>query len=116
MLCSENEVVISDNERSVATGSKCGFLYALNTVTPERALYTTHKGWRACLGPSSPIGILQMFSNNVAETLQINSKFVLNVCEVFPLPSETRPEIPKSSDFRVAKILELVHSEVCGPI
>lgn len=79
---SENQVVISDRNKSVAAGSQRGSLYVLNMVMPERALYANLETWHARLGHSSPKGILQMSSNNVARNLEIGNKTLPNVCEV----------------------------------
>lgn len=66
---SEDQVDISDIAKGIAAGLKRGFMYVLNIVMPEHALYASLKTWLARHGHLPPKENLQMSSDNVAENL-----------------------------------------------
>lgn len=74
MLFSKNQVVKSDRNKNVAAGSRCGFLYVLNVITSEHALYASLKTLHARLCRSSLEKILKMFSNSIAKIIESLAK------------------------------------------
>lgn len=103
----------------VATGSisESG-LYILDVVpnseSSEISLSATLSVWHQRLGHVSQNAIKSMAKNNVVNGLQLTSNLVLP-CSGCILGKSHRSTIPKVSQSRSSRLLELIHSDLMGP-
>lgn len=57
-----------------------------------------------------------MASTGVVHGLKFKSDQVLTKCEICILEKQTRTPFPKSEGDRTKDLLEIIHSDVCGPM
>lgn len=106
----------------VATGSMTGTLYKLDTVKPtstrsNTALLAHINLWHERLAHINNDTIQSMRSNNSVTGLSIDtSKNSSNPCHGCIYGKAHRTIIPKSSSSRTSRTLELIHSDVSGPV
>jgi GAG-pre-integrase domain len=73
--------------------------------------------WHARFGHAKKCGIANMWINNVVDGLSCNeTKMQTEICESCVYGKSHRLPFPKKSLSRANGILDLVHSDVCGPM
>ena len=102
----------------LATATMKGNLYELDTPTSERALVSqAMEIWHRSLEHIQPSAIMEMVKSKNVRGLNIdhtgNNELTCTGCI---LGKSHRTAIPKQSNNRASKLLELVHSDVNGPI
>ena len=118
----QKRVMISKNGRIVATGSLSkANLYVLDTtptnIHPEKALTVSLQTWHHRLAHVNPAGIKQMIDQNVVKGAKISpGTFDVKTCTGCVLGKGHRDSFPKSSESRSSRVLELVHSDIVGPL
>eukprot|EP00171_Calliarthron_tuberculosum_P001057 IDg1057t1 len=104
----------------LATGSMVKGLYTLDTLLEnacvDTALVASLNLWHQRLGHVSPSGIKSMADNEVVHGIELCNSQNNDACIGCILGKGTRAPIPKSSSTKTKKVLELVHSDVMGPL
>lgn len=117
-LFKSGRAFISSQTRLLATATLQGNLYRLDTSNVKTALVSAQMNvWHKRLGHLSPTTISEMNTRNVVRGLHLakeNSN--LTHCEGCELGKAHRTTIPKVSHSKSKKLLELVHSDVNGPM
>ena len=115
-------VKITRKGKTIATGSmsKSG-LYVLDkspkTVQRDRALAASLKIWHHRLAHVNPAGIEQMIKKNVVKGAKLlPGTFDAKICHGCVLGKGHRDSFPKHSMSRTNRVLEIVHSDVVGPL
>lgn len=108
---------IMKGSQLLADGKLQNGLYELNT--PECALMATEDTacihvWHNRLGHRDPNAIKLL--EHQADNFQIKPCQVKQVCECCIASKMTRKPLPKKSEHKSSEILELVHTDICGPM
>lgn len=112
--------VIKDNKgATIAVASKSQNLYQLDAVrTPNQAHLANQAGnvnlWHRRLGHLSIDGIKEL-AKGMVEGIDPGAKFELGFCEACVHGKQHRAPFPNSTS-RATKILEIIHTDVCGPM
>ena len=72
--------------------------------------------WHARLAHVSVDGIKQMVSKGAVKGINVNVNQDIGLCESCVYGKSTRAPIPKQGGERSKDILDLVHSDICGPM
>ena len=111
---------ISKNGRVLAQGFRNGGLYALHTVVSDQprnvAAIANLELWHARLGHVHTEGIKRMVNKCVVDGISFKDSSIPQVCDACVKGKIHCHPIPKHSDTRSAALLDLVHSDVCGPL
>jgi len=111
---------ISNGAKLLATATMRGNLYELDTYpsSSETALIgNSIQLWHHRLAHIQPSSIIRMSKSKAVQGLEIcNSGDDLSKCSGCVLGKGHRAPIPKKSHTRAEKLLELVHSDVNGPL
>ena len=103
-----------------ATGTRTKNLYVLDVapeyVPSEVACVANLQLWHERLAHVHPKSIVKMVNHGVVSGVTISDKQCADNCEGCIYGKSTRTVIPKKSDTRAEAILDLVHSDVSGPV
>ncbi|KAK2578839.1 hypothetical protein KPH14_012194 [Odynerus spinipes] len=112
--------IIKDNE-IIATADSIGNLYKLRVN--HKALITIDKHnkkcihtWHRKLGHRDPEAIMQLCKMELAYNINIEPCNIKETCKTCIKGKMARKTFPKKSERRTKEILELIHSDVCGPM
>ncbi len=111
--------LISSGSRLLATATMLGNLYQLDVPRSEfKALLSTSLPiWHRRLAHVQPDVIKDMSKSNGVHGIQLSDSTTnSNVCTGCVYGKAHRTAIPKKSETRATKLLQLVHSDVNGPI
>ena len=72
--------------------------------------------WHNRFGHRDPNAIRILEKNKIAEGIDIKPCDVFGVCECCIKAKMSRKSVPKKSESRASEILELIHTDVCGPM
>ena len=108
-------------ERKFVFGHKEGKLYKVNTASQSCNFSASSDGnsltlWHLRLGHLNNQDVKKLSNENMVKGLKVNSKDAPADCEGCLLGKQTRLPFPKKSSGKKAQILDLVHSDVCGPM
>lgn len=112
-------VSITKNGKLCATGTLSGNLYILDTYRaydPLVACIADINRWHERLGHVFHEGIKVMSTRNAVTGLQISDSAVTSTCSSCVAGKLTRSKIPKSASTSDHNVLDIVHSDVCGPM
>lgn len=119
-LFESGRVFIQSRDVLLATGTLQGNLYRLDTLQPEpnsAFLSVEMETWHRRLAHLSPATISEMAARNLVHGLNLKKGSPnLGHCEGCILGKGHRSPIPKVSSSKSTKLLQLVHSDVNGPI
>ena len=110
---------ISVRSKLLATATTTGNLYKLDVYAPsEKALVAARtETWHRRLAHIQPAAILEMAKSDAVKGLKIkDSNETPKTCTGCLTGKAHRLSIPKQSSSRTSQLLELVHSDVNGPI
>lgn len=114
-----NGVSVKNNDREILYGAKDGKMFSLHTTSQmsatEFACVASLNLWHKRLGHAFPDGTLRMSRHNVVEGLQVSSK-QMSTCDACTMGKLTRTDIPKTSTSRHYDTLDVVYTDVCGPM
>ena len=120
ILFESGKAFVRSNNVLLATGTLQGNLYRLDSriSKPINAFISVEmEVWHRRLAHLNPITIAEMSSKNVVQGLNLSTeKPKLNTCKGCIMGKAHRSQIPKSSSNKSTRLLELVHSDVNGPI
>lgn len=105
--------------RLMATGSIVNNLYAINVdnlhPSPDKALVANLDLWHQRLAHVNASGIKSMADRDVVKGIKLNSNAEHN-CNVCNLSKSHRTPFRHKSSSRTRNVLEIVHSNVTGPL
>ena len=129
------EIIFSESGQNATKGTKkknC-YLSEFGKTTPKSqsnfwSFFEAHTGscyisssssqedssvWHACLGhlPYSTMQKLNQFVRGVSSLSSTDA-----VCEACQQGKQHRDAFPNEAEFRAKKVLELIHTDLCGPI
>ena len=110
---------ISNGPKLLATATMTGNLYKLDIHrdSDTALLASTAELWHLCLAHIQPLTILEMAKSKTVQGLEISSSNKNDkTCSSCILGKAHRIPIPKQSQSRSTQLLELVHSDVNGPL
>lgn len=111
--------IYDNNNKQVATADEINGLYKLrkpNKVCTLKNESNCIHYWHRVLGHRDPAAIKQMISTGMINGIKIADCGVKLQCEVCLKAKLTRLPFPKQSESKTAHVLDLVHSDVCGPM
>ena len=117
----KNSCTIEKDGKIVAEGEVRDGLYCLKTITEtacahkETAFVADMNLWHERLAHVHVEGIRNMVRSGVVEGVKIKPTNHLKKCKGCVYGKASRAPIPKSSGVRSKSILDLVHTDVCGP-
>lgn len=85
---------------------------AIKSTDHERCIHQ----WHRIFGHRDPIAIREMFKNNLIVGAKLVECSCQSMCEVCLKAKSTCLPFPKESMNRSKKALELIHTDVCGPM
>lgn len=115
----KEDCFIKLNSNIIAIGSAKDHLYELNTInfankiTEENNCIHT---WHRKLGHRDIKAIQQLINFDLADGIQIKNCNEQITCECCIQGKMTRKSLPKESHSRANAVLDLVHTDLCGPI
>lgn len=117
----DNQCTITKDGYTVANATEESGLYELNTTQKAlRAAELSHADcihyWHNRLGHRDPNAIRTLEKRNAALNFHIKPCDVSQVCECCIKAKMSRKSIPKKSESRAAEVLDLIHTDVCGPM
>ena len=108
---------INSNGQHIASGTRVNRMYQLNLRT-ESACYTNGKDdlklWHQRLGHVNETSLKDMVKNKLVKGIKFSDN-KLGLCEPCIESKSNRYPFPQSK-IKTKKVLELVHSDVCGPM
>lgn len=112
---------INKENKVVAIADLCGNLYKLRTchealIVKEKHNNLSLHAWHKKLGHRSIESIKKLITEEHATGVNIKYCGIENTCEVCLQGKMTRKPFPKKSYNNTKEILELIHSDVCGPM
>lgn len=117
----EKECNIMKNEVIVAVADLTGSLYKFRS--DDKAMMVTCKHsencqhtWHRKLGHRDPEAIRQMEAKDVVKGMKVIDCGIRGACETCIKGKMTRQSFPKRSFSKTKEILDLVHTDVCGPM
>lgn len=116
-----NKCFIQNGRETLATGRIKEHLYCLDIAAQQAKLSAQkhadciHK-WHRRLGHRHPDCIKEMQRRDLARDLTVSDCSEMMKCQCCIKAKATRMTIPKKSESRASRPLDLVHSDVCGPM
>ena len=118
-LFESGRAYVHSEDELLATATLEGNLYRLDTSPEQRktALVSVDLDtWHKRLAHINPTTITEMSRNNIVRGLALNRNTASTHCEGCSLGKAHRSPIPRSSSTKSKNLLELVHSDVNGPL
>ena len=106
-----------------ATAKKCGKLYVLDLAEETYIAYTENvhninclHTWHRRLGHRDIVALGKLEKRTLADGISIKDCGIKEVCECCLKGKQSRKPFPKESKRKTKGILELVHTDLCGPM
>lgn len=127
VIFKENSVFINKNSKLLAKGSKINNLYVIKFKLEPYKNYANFceqnsniKLWHSRLGHLSCQNVLKLAKNNMVEGVNISMNnlkgYNSEICSICAQTKITRLPFTKVSGKVTKRPLEVVHSDICGPI
>ena len=118
--------IINKNSKIIAAATKIGDLYFLNCINDDTA-YTVQNNkfdsrskmvtlWHRRFGHLGENNLKNLLKNNLVTGLDFDIHDNLDFCEPCVQGKQHKTAFPKSEAKRATKLLELIHTDVCGKI
>ena len=112
---------VLNGKQPLVAGTLRGGLYRLNTqiphLSPKALISKSLKKWHETLAHVNPYVIKQMKDSGLINSSEISNKEVEQfTCEGCIYGKGHRAPIPKKSESKSKQILELIHSDISGPM
>ena len=116
-----DQCTIQDGERVIATAKAGKHLYELDVVEQETKLCThKHKNcihlWHRRLGHRHPDSIQELARRDLTKGFKLTGCPNTLRCECCIKAKATRVTPPKASESRATRPIDLIHTDVCGPM
>lgn len=117
----KNKAEIREEGKVLYTANRIGNLYYLQDCLDIAGAANTEVSnkldeWHFKMGHLNERDLKHMARNNLVQGMQIGDAEKLSPCEICLSEKQTRKSFPKSSGERTKDVLEIVHSDVCGPM
>jgi transposase InsO family protein len=111
---------IRNHYKTVATGSRCGGLYKLDVCADSHlalasTITTTEQLWHQRYGHINHHDLILLQKNSMVEGLPVIKNVHLE-CSACALGKQHRDAFPVHQEKRHTDLLELIHTDVCGPM
>ena len=118
---SKDSVILNKNGKSAEIGHKHGKLYKLNLEPEHRCCLGVVKEstslWHQRFGHLNDTDLMMLKSKDLVNGLNLQgSGKEVGVCEGCVMGKSKRFSFPKQSESKTTKPLQLIHSDVCGPM
>ncbi len=117
------EILSKDEKCVFGRAKRCGqnvYEYAGHPVGPERADLAESESdlqlWHRRLGHVNAEALMKMSREGLVNGLNLKAGSKLEFCSGCALGKQTRQSFPKNEATRAKQLLEIVHSDVCGPM
>lgn len=116
-----NHMMIFKNDEEIAVGDSSSQMYKLRTpeyafaVMPQHPENCIHK-WHDRFAHRDPKAIRALCNHNLATGIQIEDCPIKQICENCVKGKITRQPFPKLSATTTEGPLELIHTDLCGPM
>lgn len=114
--------IVSEAGKTVALGEIYGSLFILKTVEFARLSNEAHHGkncqhvWHRRFGHRDPAVLDRLKHGGIVEGFQVQDCGLRQVCETCLEGKLPRCPFPNVSNSRASRILDLIHTDVCGPM
>ena len=120
LIFKNDRCFIRKNNKLILVGHKCSHLYKINVVQSAKLSYVGSSSdlntWHRRMGHRSIGDVKRLFSENLVDGIKITQQNFVEDCEICLKGKQARLPFPKKSMLRSKKILDLVHTDLCGPI
>ena len=114
---SNNSCRICCSDKVIAVATKLGELYSLETaLSVGTANYSTANLWHKRFCHLNEQSLKKIFSHGIVDGINCDKFNDLSFCESCVQGKNHRLPFPKKTERRSTKILEVIHSDVCGKI
>lgn len=112
---------ILEDKKIIVTAESEGNLYKLKTEHKVLSSMKTHSdkcihAWHKKLGHRDPEAIRKLIKENMAYGIALEDCGIKEVCEDCIQGKMSKKPFPKVSNRQTESILDIVHSDVCGPM
>ena len=116
---------LSFDGHTIASAHRVGGLYQLNLYTDKEQLLMVEQGrhnedcqhmWHRRLGHRDPDVLGEIERKNLASGMKVRKCSILQTCECCVEGKMARPAFPTTAEKRSVDILDIVHSDVAGPM
>ncbi|CAB3248333.1 unnamed protein product [Arctia plantaginis] len=117
----KNDAIVIDNNNKIhMRADRVGNLYYVrmsqNSVNNFEAVKRSIDIWHQRLGHLSESDLKAMAKSSLVHGLTFKSDEKLSECKICISEKQTCTPFPKKSEDRTSELLEIVHSDVCGPM
>jgi len=117
----EKKCRIMHKDKVIAVGNLNGNLYRLKCANKALVVANKHNEdcqhqWHRRLGHRDIEAIKQMASTRMIEGVNLKDCGIREVCDTCLKGKMTRKPFPKKSTYQSERILDLIHTDVCGPM
>lgn len=106
------QVAFADDSSGLYKLRQPNKVYAVTNEHKENCIHNLHR----VFGHRDPEAIKDMCSKNMVDGIKIDDCGIKQQCEVCLKAKLTRLPFPKQSLSKSSKVLDLVHTDVCGPM
>ena len=116
------ECTLIMNDRTYSFGHKFGKLWRLNNTAScffgcaNSDNVNSLASWHVRFGHLNTNDIKKLHDENLVDGMTLSTKDVTNLCEGCALGKHSRDPFPKKSKSKSTELLELIHTDVCGPL
>ena len=117
----ENSCIFYVNNKQYTVGHRHGKLFKLNCVPVETCCFGSTASvslstWHQRYGHFGYENVKLLNDRNLVDGMKLNSNSDVKNCEGCILGKQKRLPFPKISMYQSTKPLDLIHSDVCGPL
>ena len=117
----ESAIILNENDIPITVGKVQDDLYAINTqmVIPQVNLAKSENmltRWHKRMGHLGHTNVLNLSKNNIAKGISMNQNTIIEPCDACMEGKSSRQRFKGHTEKRSSNILELIHTDVCGPI
>lgn len=116
-----NQMSISKDNREIAVGTSVSHMYRLKTPEYAFAVLPHHPSncihfWHRRFAHRDPKAIRQLMNKNLTKGMTIEDCTIKQVCESCVKGKQCRKPFPLKSETSSTGPLELMHTDICGPM
>ena len=121
VIMKKESCLLEMNGKSVEIGSKCGKLYKLNSTPIQQSCLLGVRGkplslWHLRYGHLNVADVKLLHDKKLVSGMHLSSVDEVTGCHGCALGKSKRSPFPKKSEHKSTHPLQLVHSDVCGPM
>lgn len=111
--------IMDKTGKSIIKCNRKGNLYVLSESTVRANAASTKSSlqqWHEKFGHLNEADLKAMAKKNLVNGMNININEKLGPCQTCIMGKQTQTPFPKKSNSRSSKLLELIHTDICGPM